>query len=301
MSRYFSQLARDARVKVRPPSSLRLAPRAPAYEEVHEERIVPPAQSAGDVQKTAVRPADVQKTAVTPADVARPAEQRLAPQRTPDAAGAPVRPIAKGAESPRPGAPVVPSAAPGVPLNRERRVDHRPFGETRAARWEGRNVSAAVPASSETPQRSKLAEPGAEPTFAAITEEHTLPAYTGNKQPAADQRPAWREVDEQILDVVQAVSVFAERDGSMTDRPRGAGFAVPVPTRRQDRDRPVVGATREPQPVIDVTIGKIEVTIEGESRPPLRAIRSAEPRSAAPRRTVLPPRTGRLARQYLDR
>ena len=279
MSRYFSQLARDARAKVRPPSSLRLAPRAPAYEEVHEERIVPPAQSVGDVQKTAV----------TAADVARPAEQRLAPQRTPDAA-APVRPIAKGAESPRPGAPGVRSAAPGVPLSRERRVDHHPL------------VSAEVPASSATPQRSKPAKPGAEPTFAAITEEHTLPAYTGNKQPAADQRPAWREVDEQILDVVQAVSVFAERDDPMTDRPRGAGFAVPVPTRRQDRDRPAVSATREPQPsVIDVTIGKIEVTIEGDSRPPLKAIRPAAPRGAAPRQTVPPPRLGRLARQYLDR
>ncbi|MGA2114838.1 MAG: hypothetical protein ABSH56_08825 [Bryobacteraceae bacterium] len=48
-----------------------------------------------------------------------------------------------------------------------------------------------------------------------------------------------------------------------------------------------------------MTIGKIEVTIESEPQPPLRAVRRAEPRAAAPSRPA--PMTGRLARQYLDR
>jgi hypothetical protein len=101
------------------------------------------------------------------------------------------------------------------------------------------------------------------------------------------------------------------------EQPRSREFAIPEPVRtwlRQEPDRPAPAATRghspaqapapamEPavQPVIDVTIGRVEVTIESDSPPPLRATRRPEARVAAPARPT-PALPGRLARQYLDR
>ena len=97
---------------------------------------------------------------------------------------------------------------------------------------------------------------------------------------------------------------------------RIAEYAIPEPVRTwlrpaPERPAPIPARAQSPAPAsqpaprrnlppaIDVSIGKIEVTIESEPQPPLRAVRRAEPRAAAPPRPA--PAAGLLARQYLDR
>jgi hypothetical protein len=88
-------------------------------------------------------------------------------------------------------------------------------------------------------------------------------------------------------------------------------FALAAAPPRWEEDRQTGIATHGPPvalaaavqtapPVIDVTIGEVEVTIEGNSQPPLRTVRRPEPRHAASSPTP-PAVAGRLARQYLDR
>jgi hypothetical protein len=79
--------------------------------------------------------------------------------------------------------------------------------------------------------------------------------------------------------------------------------------RTPDRKRPTFSpssivheaARTPPAPLqpIDLTIGKIEVIVEGEARTPLRAYRPPEPHPA--RQSASRPTAGRLNRQYLDR
>lgn len=261
-----------------------------------------PAPAVGEFAKT------LRATAAQPTQAAEPtqADQPVAPPRGPHAATAAMRRFAKEPESPAPApaSPLPRSPGHSAPYSREARVDLA-SGEARATRAASRRASAvAQPAAEATPAW----KPDAEETPPRAA-EHTPPAAAKPEPLAIRQRAPWREADQQIADVVRAVSFFVDDDGTVADRPRGAGFAVPAPMRRHDPDRLVNSATRElsempaavPQPPIEVTIGKIEVTIEGDPRPPLRAIRPVEPRGGAARQPVPPPRAGRLARLYLDR
>ena len=97
---------------------------------------------------------------------------------------------------------------------------------------------------------------------------------------------------------------FVEEDG-LTPVPPRAPWTPPQPSPPRSTPRAAGEAARlthpAPPPVVDVTIGKIEVTIEGERQPPpLRITRPPEPRGA-PKRFDTPRRAGRLARLYLDR
>ena len=90
MSSYLSRLVRDTRSKLRPPSSLRLPPRAPAaYEEVHEERLV----TAPSLSESAKPLSEIPGLRAN-------AEQPIAPPRAPIAAPASTTPLAKESRSP---------------------------------------------------------------------------------------------------------------------------------------------------------------------------------------------------------
>ncbi len=254
MSRYLLQLARETRTKLRPPSSFRLAPRAPvAFDEIHEERLVPPV--------SAVR--EFPQPPVSGAVESGRSNQQAAPRPVLESIPATVKPRA---ESPEPSRPIL--------SQREQTVE-----TTRRAR--------VVQSANDLPVASqpRVSEP------AAPMEERLL------TPPAAAKAEAWPIAPAQ-----------ARRD-------KEHAFVIPEVVRtwfREETDLPIATAKGEPrpaaiappkpavQPVIDVSIGKIEVTIESDSPPPLRAMRPQPSRVAAPK-PAPPPIAGRLARQYMDR
>jgi len=124
---------------------------------------------------------------------------------------------------------------------------------------------------------------------------------------------AMAEISETRL---RAMSFLVDDGVAMTKQPKITEFGIPQTVRAwlaeppqqpeptAPRSRPqapvAVAAPRQmSQPAVEVTIGTVEVTIESEAVPPLRAARRSEPRAAAPR--PAPPMPGGLARQYLDR
>jgi hypothetical protein len=130
--------------------------------------------------------------------------------------------------------------------------------------------------------------------------------------------PPGREIHREILETTVHAEYFLDDVRPSGREPRSIPeFVIPEPVRtwlRQPPEKPASSPARvqpavpalqpAPQrispPVIDVTIGKIEVTIENEPSPPLHVARRIEPRAAAPPRPASPA-IGRLARQYLDR
>jgi len=275
MSRYLRQLARETNAKLRPPSGLRLAPAAPAaYEEVHEERLVPPAPTIGELSRT------------PPLD---------AGPRTPPA---------------RPDLPRVPEtiAAPMTPAPQPMPLPPFAHRSVQTARPISKPVGAGAPSPAESPHPSR---PDVPQTQTRMAKRAPSPPESAKAEhiPAVPTQP-WREVDHETLEtVVDSTSLLAADGRSRAKEPKNTELAIPETVRswlRPAPDRPVASATRgpaqaSPQPVIEVTIGKVEVTIEGDVQPPLRATRRAEPRAAAPTRPAPPARTGSLARQYMDR
>ena len=222
MSRYLSQLARETRSKLQPPSRFGWAPKAVAFEEIHEERLV---------------------------------------------SGVP--------ESPRPAAVVrAEQPAPQV-VSAER-------------------AAVAAPSVPATEARQSVAE-GPRPLEAAIV-----------RQQVEREEPRRPQLPPQTADPVVEIQTvaFLEEDGlagvsaSMPTVPNAPPFAAPQPPEIREITRVLRAA---PQPVVDVTIGKIEVIVEGERQaPPLQISRRPEPR-VPPKRVDAPRRAGRLARLYQDR
>jgi len=162
---------------------------------------------------------------------------------------------------------------------------------------------------------------------AAAKSESRPPAAKPESRPAAAKtesrssvtpQPS-REIHREVFETTVLSEHFLDASLPSTGEPRKiTEFAIPEPVRtwlRMPPEKPASSPVRAqlpvpvPQPAaprysppaaIDVTIGKIEVTIENEPQPPLRVARRAEPRAAAPRQTASPA-IGRLARQYLDR
>ena len=271
MSRYLRQLMRQTRAVLRPPSHLRLAPRAPAlFDEVHEERILQPPP------ETESRP------------VLQPAERetpRVFPQR---------------AES------IVP-ATPEKLFRPPERPSHAPAGEGRTNAQPSQSRPAPEPHAAIA--RAEATVPATKRAEARKSDENRPSVPIPERVPQGDLNVEILEVQSgplappmesarpvpQALKSLQNVIPESVRTWLRTEPERPA----PVPSRESS---PVPGARQpaaqmQPQPIIDVTIGRIEVTIEGESQLPLRAAR----RTPAPPRPSTPAGLGRLARQYLDR
>lgn len=169
------------------------------------------------------------------------------------------------------------------------------------------------------------APPLAEPIPAPRPAAREIPTRLAKREPSpaakpdprrTAQEPPWRDTDREILDTTTDSTSYMLEDTPPAKAPGNLEFAIPEPVRawlRADRGRPVPDATRGPlappvaapqpaaQSVIDVTIGKVEVTIESDPHPPLVAARRPAPRVTPTARPAPPPATGRLARQYLDR
>lgn len=283
MSRYLVQLARETRSKLRPPSNLRLAPRAPAiYEEVHEERPVSQAPAAREFSRA---PSPEVGELRYPGHPPAPLPGR------PEIITAPMRPTLK---SPEPDGFVPPAREHRVEMTRPAAAAH--------------STTSATPRS--RPDRKEASQ----------TEQSAAPPADWRREPRAMvQEPAPRgeargEMERETT-MVHSESFLLDDGRRTAEQPRSREFAIPEPVRtrlRQEPDWPAAAArrvhspapipAREPptQPVIDVTIGKVEVIIESDTPPPLRAIRRQEARGAAPARPA-PPLPGPLVRQYLDR
>ena len=272
MSRYLHQLARETHSKLRAPFGLRIAPRAPAfYEEIHEERLVSATAASGELSRAPSL--SLESLAAEPRI---PAARRPELPRVEEASAATVT------ETPHP----LPSAPP---------VDR----SVNAARPMRPPARAAVPPNEAMP----ASLPNARQTPARMVERAASPPPASRGDPvSAVPTQLWREEDQKILETV-AGSALVPSTAFLVDEER---------TRAKEPHHPIASATRtpaeapmamrqaSPQPVIDVTIGKVEVIIEGDVAPPLRAVRRADSRVAAPTRPA-PPTAGRLARQYLDR
>jgi hypothetical protein len=225
-----------------------------------------------------------------------PAEQPAAPPRNPKIIPAPAPPPVR----PSPPTPAYRAAPPARELSTEpaRPVDtpHRPAAPPLAG-----PMPAPRPAAREVPTglAQREAPPAAKPAPRRIAQE-----------------PPWRETEREILETTTDSTSFPIEDAPPAKASGNVDFAIPQPVRawlRADRVRPAPDATRRPpappaaapqsapQSVIDVTVGKVEVTIESDPHPPLVAARRPAPRVAPPARPAPPPATGRLARQYLDR
>jgi len=296
VSRYLVQLARQTRSTLRPPSSLRLAPRAPAIvEEIHEERLVGPAPAAWEPARTA-----------SPALEQAPARARLPEKFTTPISPPPLR--------------TLPTAPP---------VEDRHFQPARELKADAPPVLTPKPVSPKATEAARIerretwngsASPITERRFAPASPERPLSRPVSAK---AEPRPpipsqASREIYREILETtVHSESFVADDIRPAPKEPRRiAEYAIPEPVRTwlrpaPERPAPIPARAQSPAPAsqpaprrnlppaIDVSIGKIEVTIESEPQPPLRAVRRAEPRAAAPPRPA--PAAGLLARQYLDR
>ena len=291
MSRYLSQLTRETRSKLRPPSSLRLAPRAAVYREIHEERLVTPA------------PSELHHP-VDPAPAPPPPGHEIAaPHMTPQA------------EAPQPAARPLPSQASprladsviGPP--REPKVD-LPRLLSRPAETISQPAAEAPVPRPAARERSPIAErPLASPAVAKAEERPNL------------QDQSAPEIDREIVETTVRSEFFPPDDSRpRTKAPASPEFVIPEPVRQwfhADPERPAPAAAPRPaptpalafqpaprptpQPVIDVTIDKVEVILESEPHAPRLAVRRPDPRGAAPARPAPPPGAGRLARQYLDR
>lgn len=242
MSRYLSQLARETRSRLKPPSTFGLAPRAAAFAEIHEERLVP---ATPDTPRPELRPATP-----PPAEAVEAAPPAVAPQRrlSPDPSPLPTQPIERVAAPPTP-----PRARDAAPPPLEAPEQRTP----RAASFTPEQIVEREIYTSEYLVEDGLAEIAAPAVFPA-----SAPAVHQRSAPGAPPRSA------------------------------------PAPAR--EATRPAAPSPAPPQPSLDVTIGKIEVTIEGERKPPLRITRPAPPRVPS-KRGDPPRRAGRLARLYLDR
>ena len=304
MSRYLRQLARETSSKLGPPSHLRLAPRAAAaFEEIHEERLVGPAPPIRESARTAA-PAALERTS----SAARSVENFI-PPITP----------------PRTTSPAAPSQPPSpedrrIQVARERQADTAPLFTPKPA-----PPKPASPVAERRAPSGPLEQPLMHPAAAKIesrppaakTESHPAAAKTESRPPVAPQ--PGREVHREVFETTVLSEHFLDTGLPSTNEPRKiTEFAIPEPVRtwlRLPPEKPASSPIRAQPPVpvpqpaaprisppaaIDVTIGKIEVTIENEPQPPLRVARRAEPRATVPPRLVSPA-IGRLARQYLDR
>ena len=282
MSRYLRTVARETRAKIRPPSGLRLAPRAPAiFNEVHEERPADPGPTAREVPRSIDTPAAAPTV---------PAHRTLEDQ------------------------PV--SFAPPPPLHRELALDVPPVEKRLPA--EPPTPAPAPLVRFETPEQPAIpiARHAANPR--QQDPAPSRPAARSETAPAAPAPQQQKPSPEIIETMVRSASylIEEERPAAKEKKDRTAAeFAIPEPVRnwlqpQTERPAPAVKPTQPaippappqpqtaPQPTIDVTIGRIEVTIESEPQPPLRI---APYPVSAPRKSTPPPRAGRLARQYLDR
>jgi len=286
MSRYLTQLARETRSKLNPPSALRLAPRAPAvFEEIHEERLAHPAPVVnhfpqrqvstvveGDhsdqppvarpvVESTPVRvtpPAEAPQTNSFSPPPSRKPEQTMEAIRLMPAEAVPPLP------EPRDRSPLWHERAPALPA----KVDIRPVVEPPARAVRAADV---VPSSPVTEVRNR-----------------TAPA----EKVAAVQPPARKEREREFV-IPESVRSWFRVEADRPDRPAAVATAVAKPA-------PVSLAQPAVQPLIDVTIGKVEVTIESDPQLPLRASRFPQSPVARPK-PAPPPIAGPLARQYMDR
>ncbi len=289
------QLKRETRSRLRPPSGLRLAPRAPAIEEIHEERLAAPAPLA------AATP-NMPSAAVTgQSSTASIARQSVSVPSAPSFS----LPASKLEHRP--------TSAPG-----EQHWDAVHTVNRTAARLSAQPAAEAPPAShpsareTHMPVARRMPAPTADRTPAMRTTQAAANAEPRTKV----QKQRW-ETDREIPETtIRSESYVLDEGPAAAESPRSVEFAIPQPVRawlRQDSERPAAPpAARGPvaahtpppqpaaQPVIDVTIGKIEVTVEGEPHRPVLAVRRAAAPVAAPTRHA-PPMAGRLARQYLDR
>lgn len=267
MSRYLLQLARETRSRLRPPTNLKLAPPAEAFEAIDEERPATPAPAV----PAPVRP---------PFSEARPAT----PERSSVEAVRP--PAAAAVERP-------PERWPGVAT---------PAAQSHPAVRERPESPASTPAARSAPLPSPELPP---------TSPKAVP------QPAAmTPRPRSRAPQEEVIETTLLSRAFAV-DDDRTDSKLPEPPDIPIPetvrnwllrepaamAARKSKRAPAPALQQEDadssQPAIDVTIGSVEVTIESEPAPTLRAVRRPEPR-VSPRRPA-PNAASRLARQYLDR
>lgn len=275
MSRYLLHVARETRSKLRTPSGLRLAPRAhTVYEEIHEERMVPPAQAPKQFPEWNASVAGEHPPAPPSAPAADKAP--LAPAMLPSFVNLSMN------HSAAPGASVEGVRKP-LPADRPRKV-----------------VQPVL-------QATSASQPAARDGQARTTEQTPKNASAAPRAPVP--APPGREIDQDIFETRMSSQSFLINNDVQTN----LELTIPEPVRewlRADSRRPHPAPARHlaespaPQPVpeqvIDVTIGKIEVCIESDSKPLLRANRRPEPR-AAPAIAALPPGPGQLSRHYLDR
>jgi hypothetical protein len=282
VSRYLVQLARETRSKLRPPSGLRLSPRAPAlFDEVHEERLVPP-------------PTAFRETTVAPAS---PVAEQWTPRRVADNVATPMN-VAPSIQPPSPRsefrAPSLREARIEAPLlSRPAKFSEPPAAQEPAARTQAPG--------SPTPMTERAPRP------TAVAKSEALAGVQG--QPRPEPMPEISETR------VRAMSFLVD-DGQTTKQTKVNELGIPETVRAwlaaspqqsepaAPRSRPqalfAAAASRQmSKPAVEVTIGTVEVTIESDPVPPLRATRRSEPRVAAPRHA--PQMPGGLARQYLDR
>jgi len=277
VSRYLLHVARETRSKLRPPSGLRLPPRAhTVYDEIHQERIVPPTHAAE--QSLQLNVSATWEHSPAPPSVPAVGKTPLAPAMLPSL----VNPLMNHSAAP---AARVQRVKKLLPADRPAKVTQPAFEPTAASRPTSRGGQA--PTAEQTPPTPKNAKPA--------------PRAPAPAQP-------WCQADQDILETKVSSQSFL-----ISDMQTNLGLTIPEPVRewlRTNSHRPHPPQTRHaaesatPQPVpeqmIDVSIGKIEVFVESDSRPPLRAIRRPEPR-AAPAIPAPPPGPGQLARHYLDR
>jgi hypothetical protein len=278
VSRYLLHVARETRSKLRPPSGLRLAPRArTVYEEIHEERMVPPTHAAKQSPEWNASAAWEHPPA--PPSVLAAGKTPLAPAMPPSFVNLPMN------HSAAPAASVQRGMKP-LPADRPAKVTQPAFQATPASRPAAREGQA--PTAEQTPPTPKNARPAPRAPAPALPR---------------------RENDQEILETRLSSQSFLINDDVQTN----LGLTIPEPVRewlRTDSRRPhpaparLVAESPVPEPlpeqVIDVTIGKIEVCIESDSKPLLRANRRPEPR-AAPAIAASTPGPGQLSRHYLDR
>lgn len=145
-------------------------------------------------------------------------------------------------------------------------------------------------------------------------------AAKAEARPNLQDQPA-REIDREIVETTLRSEFFPPDDSRPGTKAHASPeFVIPDVVREwfhadPERPAPTAAPRSAPtpalafqpaprptrQPVIDVTIDRVEVTIESEPHAPRLAVRRPEPRGAAPARPAPPPGAGRLARQYLDR
>jgi hypothetical protein len=268
VSRYLSHLARETHSRLRPSKGFRLQLRAPVtFEDIYEERIVSPEPARRDAPApltSAIEPAPPPRTLAPPpgpASISAPASTPSLP---------PVQPV-----SSTPIAPLRPE--PGKSNARLIRQLETAAGQRFS------HPDPHVPAFDSAPARPPRPPRVLDATDESLTAVSQNSSFTPSFQIEPIRASSVGANAPAISDPIHASSNAPE------SRPEASHSLRRVYSAQPQRQIAVV-----PPPAIDVTIGNIEVTIEG---PPTS--RRTEPHS--PKSQPMPPISGMLARMYLDR